>query len=245
VLQTAADSLLGIVNDVLDLSKIEANLLELEVSTFDGAKVVTAATRAFQLQAQKKGLTLELVVDPSATGPVRGDATRLRQVVNNLVGNAVKFTDHGTVWVSLSRVRPGGDRVVLEVRDTGPGIAPDLHDRIFEPFVQVEGTQRRFGGTGLGLSITRRLARLMGGDVEISSSPGTGTTFTVTASLPPVVLEREPATPSWHHPLERALKVLSSVRRTAPARPVAVGGYGGNTCRPMLRRAGLRRSHRR
>jgi signal transduction histidine kinase/ActR/RegA family two-component response regulator len=209
VLQTAGESLLGIVNDVLDLSKIEANRLELEVTTFDGEKVVAAATRAFAPQAQKKGLTLDITIDASARGPLRGDPARLRQVVNNLVGNAVKFTDTGAVRVRLARIHPAADMVVLEVTDTGPGIAADLHERIFEPFVQAEGTQRRFGGTGLGLSITRRLARLMGGDVSLTSTLGAGTTFSVTVSLPPVVIDRELAPASWRAtPPPRPMKVL-------------------------------------
>jgi PAS domain S-box-containing protein len=205
VLQTAGESLLAMVDDVLDLSKIEANRLELEVHTFDPDRVVENAVRAFAPQAKKKGIGL--TVETSIKGAVRGDAARLRQIVNNLVANAVKFTEVGDVRVRL--VREASGLCLLSVRDTGPGIADDQHHRVFEPFVQVEGTQRRYGGTGLGLSITRRLARLMGGDVSVASAPGMGSTFTVSLSLPEVQFEESPAVPTWRAtPPPRALKVL-------------------------------------
>ncbi len=205
VLQTAGDSLLAMVDDVLDLSKIEANRLELEVHPFDPDRVVETAVRAFAPQAKKKGITLS--VEAELGGVVRGDAARLRQIVNNLVANAVKFTEVGEVRVRLVR-EPSG-QCLLSVRDTGPGLADDQHHRVFEPFVQVEGTQRRYGGTGLGLSITRRLARLMGGDVSVSSAPGLGSTFTVSLSLPEVQHDEAPAAPTWRAtPPPRALSVL-------------------------------------
>lgn len=209
VLQTSGESLLGIVNAVLDLSKIEANRLELELATIDVEKVVASAARAFVPLAQKRGVGLDIIISPEAQGPVRGDATRVRQVVNNLVGNAVKFTERGRVTVRLRRLEPGSELMALEVEDTGPGIAPDVHEYIFEPFVQAEGTQRRFGGTGLGLSITRRLARLMGGDVRLISTVGVGTTFTATLALPAVLLEREAKpNPRRASPEPRSLTVL-------------------------------------
>ena len=204
VLQTSGEALLAIVNDVLDLSKIEANRLELEVRTFDAERAVQAAVRTFLPQAQKKGL--KLTVDTQLKGAVRGDASRLQQIVNNLVSNAVKFTEAGQVSVRLERLDP--DLVCLSVIDTGPGLAKDQQARVFEPFVQVEGTQRRYGGTGLGLSITRRLARLMGGDVRLESEPGRGATFVVTLALPFVSLEREPTAQPWS--------------TTPPPRPLAV-----------------------
>lgn len=207
VLQSAGESLLAIVNDVLDLSKIEANKLELEATRFDAEQVVSTASRTFFPQALKKGLILDVKVDPSARGRVRGDAGRLRQLVNNLVSNAVKFTDAGAVTVTLDRPAPASSLLRLRVRDTGPGIAAESQDAVFEPFVQVQGAQRRHGGTGLGLSIARRLARLMGGDVQVESTPGQGATFTATVSLPAV--EVEPPSPS-------------SRRRPAPQRALGV-----------------------
>jgi signal transduction histidine kinase/ActR/RegA family two-component response regulator len=204
VLQTSGEALLAIVNDVLDLSKIEANRLELEVRTFDAERAVQAAVRTFLPQAQKKGLTL--TIETQLKGAVRGDAARLQQIVNNLVSNAVKFTEAGQVTVRLERLDP--ELVCLSVIDTGPGVAKDQQARVFEPFVQVEGTQRRYGGTGLGLSITRRLAQLMGGDVRLESEPQRGATFVVTLALPFVSLEREPASQPWS--------------TTPPPRPLAV-----------------------
>ncbi|MFO0600801.1 MAG: ATP-binding protein [Myxococcaceae bacterium] len=206
VLQNAGESLLGIVNDVLDLSKIEANRLELEPRVFDLEQVVVETTRMFSAQAQKKGVELLTDVPASVKGPVRGDATRIRQILNNLIGNALKFTDQGSVRVSLTRV---GERVRLLVKDTGPGIAPEHHARIFEPFEQVDaGVQRRFGGTGLGLAITRRVARLMGGEVSLRSSVGEGAEFELEVPMPGVVISAPPTVASRVTPPPRSLRVL-------------------------------------
>jgi two-component system CheB/CheR fusion protein len=208
LLQTGTDSLLGIVDDVLDLSKIEANRLELSAQSFDAEKTIAAVVKAFAPQARKKGIALELVVQPAATGTVRGDPLRLRQIVNNLVSNAVKFTDAGTVRVLVSRDEATG-LFCLKVCDSGPGIEPEMHERIFEPFVQTEGTQRRYGGTGLGLSISQHLSRLMGGDIRVQSTVGAGTAFTALLDLPTVMPEVELTSRSWRPtPPPRALVVL-------------------------------------
>ncbi len=188
VLQSSGQSLLDIVNDVLDLSKIEANRLELESEAFDLEQLVSHATRAFVPQAAKRGLALDCTVSAAANAPCRGDPARLRQVINNLVGNAIKFTEHGTARVSVDRE---GDTVTLQVSDTGLGIADDRTASIFDPFIQADGTiSRRFGGTGLGLTICRRLVQLMGGDITVESQLGSGSTFRVRAHLPCVVLDR-------------------------------------------------------
>ncbi len=190
VLETSGESLLALVNEVLDLSKIEADRLELERVTFDLPQVVTQAARAFTAQAKRKGLQLTVSVEASAEGPVSGDPGRVRQVVNNIVGNAVKFTDAGQVTVTLVRGEHG---LVLSVVDSGPGILPEHLESIFEPFVQVSG--RRGQGTGLGLSIARRLARLMGGDVRVTSQVGLGSTFVIQLPLPrsaPTAVHRPP-----------------------------------------------------
>lgn len=207
VLQSAGESLLAIVSDVLDLSKIEANRLDLELTTFDAAQLVTTTARTFFPQANKKGLALDIQVGPMARGRVRGDEKRLRQLVTNLVANAVKFTDEGKVEVSLDRTAPDLPTLRLMVRDSGPGIAAELHEVIFEAFVQAQGAQRRHGGTGLGLSIARRLARLMGGDVRVESTVGEGSTFTATVSMPLVESTERPQ-PAW--------------RRLAPQRSLGV-----------------------
>ncbi|GMU61243.1 MAG: hypothetical protein AMXMBFR34_30060 [Myxococcaceae bacterium] len=198
VLQGSGDSLLAIVNDVLDLSKIEANRLELEPVAFDFEHLVTTSARAFSPAAKKKGLELVIEVDPALKGPARGDPTRIGQIVTNLVSNAVKFTDAGRVRVTARRTDRDGVRLV--VSDTGPGIPLDQQERIFDPFTQGRAPAgRRYAGTGLGLTITRRLARLMGGDVRVTSSPGAGSVFEVTLTLPSA-LTAEPIGPAMARP---------------------------------------------
>jgi len=206
VLQSAGESLLSIVNDVLDLSKIEANRLELEPRVFDLQQVVSETARIFLAVAQRKGVALSIDVAVEARGPVRGDAARFRQIINNLVANALKFTDTGSVRVRVTRT---ADRVRISVKDTGPGIAPEHQSRIFEPFEQADvGVQRRFGGTGLGLAITRRIAQLMGGDVSLESALGKGALFELDVPLPTVVITHAPPMRSRVTPAPRALRVL-------------------------------------
>ncbi|MDP3233923.1 MAG: PAS domain-containing protein [Myxococcales bacterium] len=173
VLENAGESLLALVNQVLDLSKIEAERLELDLAPFDLGALVRQATRGFDAEATTKGIELIVEVSAPGEGSVVGDAGRVRQIVTNLVGNAVKFTNAGAVTVTLG-VSPDGV-FVLTVRDTGPGVPPGWHDSIFEPFVQVSGQRRQ--GTGLGLSIARRLARLMGGDLQLVDAAGQGSQF--------------------------------------------------------------------
>lgn len=180
LLEGAGEALLGLVNEVLDLSKIEADRLELTTQPFDLAALVTQATRGFGAQAQRKRLALEVVIDPTAAGVVMGDASRVRQIVNNLVANAVKFTASGSVTVSVRRSLDGV--LALAVADTGPGIPLSLREGVFEPFVQVGG--HRGQGTGLGLSIAQRLTRLMGGDLRLTSVEGRGSTFEARLPLP-------------------------------------------------------------
>jgi PAS domain S-box-containing protein len=222
VLQQAGESLLGIVNDVLDLSKIEANRLELESVVFDPENAIQLAVRAFAPQAQKKGVALTVQVEPQARGTSRGDPTRVQQVVNNLVGNALKFTDEGSITVALDRP-DAGDLLTLSVRDTGPGIAPERQVAIFEAFVQADGsTARRYGGTGLGLTICRRLCELMGGTVVLESRPGQGSTFRASMLLPRVVIDRDvPAVSSRITPPPRPLRVLLAEDNDVNARMTA------------------------
>ncbi len=207
VLQGSGESLLDIVNDVLDLSKIEANHLELESEVFVVEHLVTKAVGAFFHQCQKKGLTFDCEVAETAKGASRGDAARLRQVITNLVGNAVKFTDEGRVTVRVEREH---ETLVLTVSDTGPGIAPERQSAIFEPFVQGDGSMaRRYGGTGLGLTISRRLVQLMGGDIHVDSEVGQGSTFRVRIRSAPVVIERdEPASVTRSRLAQKTMRVL-------------------------------------
>lgn len=206
VLQAAGESLLAIVNDVLDLSKIEANRLELESRVFDFEQILTETIRSFYAVVQRKGIELTLEVASAAKGPVRGDVSRIRQIINNLVGNAVKFTDKGAVRVKVTRQ---GDQVYMRVVDTGPGIAPEHQGRIFEAFEQENSSiQRRFGGTGLGLAITRRVARLMGGEVTVQSEVGKGATFLLDLPLPGVVITHVTNVPARPTTTTNALRVL-------------------------------------
>ena len=181
----AGDNLLAIINDILDFSKIEAGRLDLEHQPFSLAECVESAVDLVASPAAAKGLELAYLVDRECPAAVRGDVTRLRQILVNLLGNAVKFTDRGEV---LLRVTPdvGGEGMLrFSVTDTGPGIPSELLGRLFEPFRQVDSsTTRTHGGTGLGLAVSRRLAHAMDGTIEVESEVGVGSTFHVTARLP-------------------------------------------------------------
>jgi two-component system sensor histidine kinase/response regulator len=187
--QTVRDSaagLLTVINDILDFSKVEAGKLELECLDIDVRDTVEDVARLLAIQAHAKGLEVIALLDPSLPDLVRGDAGRLRQVLLNLGGNAVKFTQQGEVAIECKVVEKDvqGITIRCEVRDTGMGIPASRLDALFKPFTQVDSsTTRRFGGTGLGLSIVRRLVDLMGGEVGVSSAPGAGSTFWFTARL--------------------------------------------------------------
>ena len=181
VIHSSGESLLAILNDLLDLSKIEAGKLELENIEFDLSEVARGAYSAFTALANKKGLSFALDIG-SAAGCYRGDPTRLRQILYNLISNALKFTEQGEIRVRLTRE---GEVLAIAVRDTGVGIPPENLSRLFGKFDQLDSsTTRRFGGTGLGLSICRELAHLMGGDITVESEMGLGSTFTLRVALP-------------------------------------------------------------
>ena len=180
----SAKSLLSVINDILDVSKIEAGKLDLEPVEFDLPELLGDVVDMFAPQAAGKRLELVARLDPALPRRVVGDPERLRQILVNLLGNAVKFTESGTVSLAarpLGAAADGRTPIELAVQDTGIGIAPEDSARLFEPFERGDGsTTRRFGGTGLGLSISRRLADLMGGAIEVDSEPGRGTTFRAT-----------------------------------------------------------------
>ena len=203
--ETIRDSgraLLTLINDILDFSKIEAGKLELERIDMDLRETVEEAGRLLALQAHEKGLELALDVDAKLPELVSGDPGRLRQVLLNLGGNAVKFTARGEVAIEV-RVLPSegvGTKVRCEVRDTGPGIPADRLSTLFQPFSQVDAsTTRRYGGTGLGLSIVRRLVELMQGESGVESTEGAGSRFWFTAQFGAATRSTRRPRIGWRH----------------------------------------------
>ena len=196
--QSLAESLLTILNDILDFSKIESRKLELESIPFSLADVVSDALKPLALRADQKGLELIIDLAPDVPGGVVGDPVRLKQILTNLVGNAVKFTERGHVLVAVREEarREGCTKLHFQVSDTGIGIPDEQQTKVFEAFSQADGsTTRRFGGTGLGLTISSTLVRLMGGRIWLESTPGAGSTFHFTVALDtadaPVVAGRD------------------------------------------------------
>ena len=186
LVKTSAESLLTIIDDILDFSKIEAGKLELDPTPFALGDAIEDALRVLALRAHAKGLELACRIDPAIPDGLIGDANRIRQVLLNLAGNAVKFTDRGEVLLTVEAEAIGDNEAALHfrVRDTGIGIPAEILGRIFEPFEQADGsTTRRFGGTGLGLAISFKLVALMGGRIWAESEPGEGSTFHVTIRL--------------------------------------------------------------
>jgi len=197
VANKSADTLLHLLNDVLDLSKIESGKLEFEDIEFSPAEVAAEVVALFGTRASAKGIALQLSVDPAVPEQLRGDAMRLRQVLLNLIGNAVKFTERGRVDVTLKVAKQGGDfaTVGFQVRDTGIGIDAALLSRLFEKFTQGDSSMtRRYGGSGLGLAISQSLVRGMGGEIKVESAPGRGSEFSFELSWP--VVQRVAAAPA-------------------------------------------------
>jgi signal transduction histidine kinase/HPt (histidine-containing phosphotransfer) domain-containing protein/AmiR/NasT family two-component response regulator len=186
IIVSSARALLRIIEDILDSSKIEAGVFELDTDDFDLRRVVDDVVRLLAPEANGKGISLSATVDPAVPDAVRGDPGRLRQALVNLVGNAVKFTAQGAVTVLAEAISSTADAHVVrfEVRDTGIGISPAARERLFRPFSQGDSsTTRRFGGTGLGLAISRRLVEMMGGRIEVVSEEGAGSTFSFAVTL--------------------------------------------------------------
>ncbi|MFN3520750.1 MAG: ATP-binding protein [Phenylobacterium sp.] len=200
VIRQAGETLLALLNDLLDLSRIEAGRLELEDGVIDVRRLLESVRGTFESLALEKNLAFTVAVEPQAEGAWRGDATRVRQILYNLASNAVKFTAAGSVQV---KAYVDGGRLALEVRDTGPGIAADRLDALFEKFVQADAsTTRRFGGSGLGLAICRELATLMGGEITARSVEGQGSVFTVRLPLARAPHATAPADPAARPLLE-------------------------------------------
>ena len=198
VIQDSAAALMRIINDILDLSRIEAGRLELERLDFDPRDAFGLTLKPLHELAQRKGLAFEVDIDPDLPARLRGDPGRLRQILTNLVSNAIKFTEHGQVSVGLDCLECTSEacRFVILVRDTGLGLTTEARARLFERFTQAEiSTARCHGGTGLGLAISRQLVELMDGAITVESEPGRGSVFRVELALelgepPPVGVDR-------------------------------------------------------
>jgi PAS domain S-box-containing protein len=195
-IHSSAFALLGIVNDVLDFSKIEAGRMEIEAVDVRLDEVLGAVSQMVALQASQKGLELVVSIPPDLPQGLVGDPLRLRQVALNLVSNAVKFTEHGEVVVSVDVVSRDDEQVVLrfQVRDTGIGISPEQRHGLFRAFAQADGSMtRRYGGTGLGLVISKRLVEMMGGEIDVDSTPGQGSRFWFTVPFGVNAAEQRPS----------------------------------------------------
>jgi signal transduction histidine kinase/DNA-binding response OmpR family regulator len=185
-LRISSSALLDIINDILDLSKMEAGHLVLEDAAFHLPELIEEAAELVAARAQSKGLSLRVQIDSDVPAWVQGDPVRLRQVILNLLGNSIKFTSSGGITVHAALTAHQADRceVMVEVSDTGIGIPVDVQHRLFQPFSQADvSTTRKYGGTGLGLNISRRLIQMMRGDIGLRSEPGSGSTFWFTVAL--------------------------------------------------------------
>ncbi|HUF26032.1 MAG TPA: response regulator, partial [Gemmatimonadaceae bacterium] len=231
ILSSGTD-LLNLINDVLDLSKVEAGKMEVTPVDVPIGEIVQFVDRAFRPAAEQKGLGLNIETEPDLPPTIRTDGKRLQQVLKNLMANAVKFTEQGSVTLRVHRAKKvrlpattgtePPEMVAFEVRDTGIGIAKDKQALIFEAFQQADGTtSRKFGGTGLGLSISREIARLLGGEIRVQSEPGQGSTFTLL--LPFTYVELPPEPERW----TRAPHPRAARRGSIGVRPAAASSPGG------------------
>ena len=213
-IETSARALLALIGEILDFSKIEAGKIELASAPFELVRPVASVIELLELKAAEKSLTLGWSSESGLPPFVLGDEARVRQIVLNLVSNAIKFTDEGSVHVRIASAGEGGGaRIAIRVTDTGIGISEDELKRLFREFEQTDAAiQRRNGGTGLGLVISRRLARAMGGDIRVSSAPGRGTTFTAELDLPAT------QAPETGPPIEGAQSKEDRTQAAAPAR---------------------------
>ena len=214
-IQSSGNDLLNLINDILDLSKIEAGHVDIRPEPVSVERLSNNLRQVFEPIAKNKSLGFEIDISPECPAVIETDLQRIEQILKNLLSNAFKFTEKGTVTLSMSRT--GDGQVAFGVTDTGIGIAPEQQKRIFEAFHQADGTiSRKFGGTGLGLSISRELVRLLGGTIHIRSQEGKGSTFTVT--LP---LAYDPAIVAPRAPLGNAVP-LAPAASAAPSQPTAL-----------------------
>jgi CheY-like chemotaxis protein len=181
IIKRNGEHLLGLINGILDLSRIEAGKQVLSLQVCSPRQIVAEVVETMRVRADAKGLSLDAVYQPDAPFCITTDPTRLRQILVNLVGNAIKFTEIGGVRVVVGPSSDAGQPLQIQVQDSGIGMEPDQLGALFQPFCQVDGSlSRRFGGTGLGLAISKRLAAMLGGDIVVESGLGKGSTFTLT-----------------------------------------------------------------
>ena len=213
IIRNSGDNLLSLLNDILDMTKIEAGKMTFEIIDVSIDDLHKRVTGPFQAQAEAKGLTFATRFEGDIPSVVRGDPLRVCQVIHNLLSNAVKFTDRGDVTYVVRGERLAEDRIRFDfaVTDSGAGISPEDLARLFQPFTQVDGSStRRFGGTGLGLTIARRMANIMGGDITVTSAVGAGSTFTFSVESEVVEWARQEAAEPIHAEVAdgQALNVL-------------------------------------
>jgi PAS domain S-box-containing protein len=241
---SSGQHLLELINDILDLSKVESGRLDVEQLPFAPHQIVQQVVQVLSVKAAEKGLTLGIDYQTALPERIVGDGAKLRQIVTNLVGNAIKFTSSGAVTVFV-RVEPDAGRSLycIDIGDSGIGIAPDNLESVFEPFTQAESsTSRRFGGTGLGLTISRGFARAMGGDIAVSSSVGRGSVFHVVVDAGSLKAARWLSLEDLSMPLAAALPGPPSVRWAFPAAHILVvddGAENRELARVVLEEAGL------
>jgi signal transduction histidine kinase/CheY-like chemotaxis protein len=210
-LRSSGESLLEIVNDILDFSKIEAGKLELNLVDFNPAALIEEVAELFGARAQAQGISFNIKLAEELPSAVRGDSQRLRQVLNNLISNAIKFTEHGEVQLTVA-AGMGANQFKFSIRDTGIGISAEAIPRLFRSFTQADGsTTRKYGGTGLGLAISKQLVEMMGGQIGLESHLGQGSTFWFTLPLPPA-----------QHPVSaKRPQTFASPKRIAAPEPAA------------------------
>jgi CheY-like chemotaxis protein/signal transduction histidine kinase len=208
-IQSAGNDLLNLINDILDLSKIEAGHMEIISEPVRLSALVGDLERTFQPMAQKKNLQLVCEIQPATPAAIESDGKRLAQILKNLLSNALKFTERGEVKLTISRATDG--RIAFAVSDTGIGIAAENHEMVFDAFRQADGTtNRKFGGTGLGLSISRELAKILGGEIHLASEEGKGSVFTVTVSE-----KLDPGSVKFNAPAEFSVAPPRAIQRAS------------------------------
>ena len=238
IIRSSSELLLTIVNDILDFSKLAAGRVELEKLDFNLAEMAESTVDSFRATARAKGLKLTLHADTKVPTELRGDQSRLRQILSNLVANAIKFTEQGEVTVRVTWVEDTADEVLVrfDVVDTGIGVPPAVQPRLFQPFVQAEGsTHRRFGGTGLGLVIAAKLTQQMGGEIGFESAPAEGSNFHFTARFEKRAVTRRNAAAApgptggeeqlWRRGVRVLLVDDNLVNRTVGARQLMTLGF--------------------